>query len=69
MIQDLEQTIEVIKLKDTGWTIKRIHFVYLKSFTDKPVRGSSYTPAPDKYSNAKCGLINIANRGQLLRQR
>ena len=32
----------------------------MKSFTEKPVRGSSYIPTPDKY-NAKCGLINIQN--------
>ena len=64
MIQELEQKIEAIKLKDTGWSIKRIHVVYLKSFTENPVRGSSYIPTPEKYSNAKCGLINIQNDDQ-----
>ena len=38
--------------------------VYLKSFTNEPVRGSSYIPTPEKYSNAKCGLINIQNDDQ-----
>ena len=56
MIKDLEEKIEGVKLKDTGWSIKRIHVVYLKSFTNKPVRGSSYIPTPEKYSNAKCGM-------------
>ena len=64
MIKDLEEKIENVKLKDTGWSIKRIHVVYLKSFTNKPVRGSSYIPTPEKYSNAKCGLINIQNDDQ-----
>ena len=41
MIEDLENKIEAIKTKDTGWSIKRIHFVYLKSFSNDPVRGSS----------------------------
>ena len=59
MIRDLEEKNENGKLKNTGWPIKRIHVVYLKSFTNKPVRGSSWIPTPDKYSNAKCGLINI----------
>ena len=27
----------------------------------KPVRGSSYIPTPVKFSNPKCGLINIKN--------
>ena len=41
--------------------LKILDVVYLKSFTTKPVRGSSWIPTPDKYSNAKCGLINIQN--------
>ena len=30
-------------------------------FEVKPVRGSSYIPTPEKYSNPKCGLVNIQN--------
>ena len=37
----------------TGWTL-----------TIKPQRASSYIPTPEKYSNPKCGLINIKNNDQ-----
>ena len=30
-------------------------------YETKPARGSSYIPTPTRYSNAKCGLINIKN--------
>ena len=33
----------------------------LKGFTTKAERGSSWIPTPEKYNNAKCGLINIKN--------
>ena len=35
--------------------------VYLKT---RPLRGSSYIPTHEKYSNPKCGLINIRNEDQ-----
>jgi hypothetical protein len=38
--------------------------MFLESYDIKPVRGSSYIPTPEKYSNAKCGLINIRNEDQ-----
>mgnify|MGYP003353303125 CR=1 FL=1 len=37
----------------SGWTIKRITTMYLKCYTMKPSRGSSYIPTPDKFKNAK----------------
>ena len=64
MIEDLEYKIDAVKLEDTGWALKRIHVVYLKSFTNKPVRGSNYIPTPEKYNHPKCGLINIHNDDQ-----
>ena len=33
----------------------------LKGFTTKAARGSSWIPTPEKYINAKCGLIDIKN--------
>ena len=64
MMKDLEEKIESVRLSDTGWSIKRIHSIYLKSFTNKAVRGSNYIQTPDKYKNSKCGLINIQNDDQ-----
>jgi hypothetical protein len=33
-------------------------------FPNKKLRGSSYIPTPEKYSNSNCGLINIKNNDQ-----
>ena len=33
----------------------------MKVYKIKPPRGSSYIPTPDRYCNARCGLINIQN--------
>jgi hypothetical protein len=33
-------------------------------YETKPARGSSYIPTPEKYSNPKCGLVNIKNQDQ-----
>ncbi|MFM7986233.1 MAG: hypothetical protein ACKPKO_43660, partial [Candidatus Fonsibacter sp.] len=31
-------------------------------FETKPMRASSYIPTPTKYSNSRCGLVNIKNQ-------
>ena len=49
----------------SGWTVKRITTMYLKTYTMKPSRGSSYIPTPEKFKNAKCGLINIKNEDEM----
>ena len=33
-------------------------------FDTKPLHGSSYIATPEKYSNSKCGLINIKNEDE-----
>ena len=34
-------------------------------FETKALRGSSYIPTPEKYSNSMCGLVNIQNDDEL----
>ena len=46
--------------KGSEWRIYKVLFIYVKCFTDKPQRGSSWIPTPDRYNNARCGL-NIKN--------
>ena len=52
---------EHINHKGSGYTIKKINHVFLKSFKVKPLRGSSCIPTPEKFANSRCGLVNIKN--------
>ena len=36
-------------------------YFFFDVYKIKEIRGSSYIPTPEKYSNPKCGLINIQN--------
>ena len=42
-------------------SISRINKIIVAIYTIKKARGSSFIATPEKYSNAKCGLINIKN--------
>jgi hypothetical protein len=48
---------ENINHKGSGYTVKKINHVFLKSWTVKPLRGSSYIPTPKEFSNPKCCLL------------
>ena len=61
LISDILDRFEHINQKGSGYTVKKINHVFLKSFKVKPIRGSSYIPTPEKFVNAKCGLVNIKN--------
>jgi len=50
--------------KESGFYISKVFHVFVIFYKTNPVRGSSYIPTPEKYSNAKCGLINIQNDDQ-----
>jgi hypothetical protein len=53
--------LEHTKHKGSGYSVKKIRHVFLKSYNVKPLRGSSYIPTPEKFTNPKCGLVNIKN--------
>ena len=52
------------KLVGSGWSIKRFDTMFVIAHTNKTARGSSYIETPAKFSNPKCGLINIQNHDQ-----
>ena len=64
LMNDLIRLFNGKKFIDSQWTLVKINYIFLESFDIKPVRGSSYIPTPETYSNAKCGLINIRNEDQ-----
>ena len=45
----------------SNWIIHKYISLAVDIFAVNSVRGSSYIPTPEKYSNAKCGLVNIRN--------
>ena len=48
-------------LSPSGFLLYRYLDINLEIFSVNSVRGSCYIPTPEKYSNPKCGLINIKN--------
>jgi hypothetical protein len=48
-------------LAGSDWRMRRIKSISLKVYKIKPPRGSSYIPTPERYCNARCGLVNIQN--------
>ena len=49
---------------DSAWTIKSYDNIYINIYNIRKIRGSSYIPTPEKFSNPKCGLVNIQNDDQ-----
>ena len=49
---------------DSAWRIKSYDNLYINIYNIRKIRGASYIPTPEKYSNPKCGLINIQNDDQ-----
>ncbi|MFM7983208.1 MAG: hypothetical protein ACKPKO_28195, partial [Candidatus Fonsibacter sp.] len=68
-VNEMATKLETLELVDddgkplgTGWTLKSIDTLAIDVYETKPLRASSYIPTPSKYSNSKCGLINIQNK-------
>ena len=61
LFKKLEELFETMKFKQSGYSLDKIHYIFIESFSVKPVRGSSYIPTPLRFSNSRCGLINIKN--------
>ena len=49
------------RVQGSSWRIKKYHYISADMDKTKPSRASSYIALPNKYQNAKCGLINIKN--------
>ena len=52
------------RVQGSNWRIKKYHYISADMDKTKPSRASSYIALPNKYQNAKCGLINIKNKKQ-----
>ncbi len=61
LFKKLEELFANMKFKKSGYSLEKIHYIFIESFSVKPLRGSSYIPTPLKFSNPRCGLINIKN--------
>ena len=61
LIESLQILFNGISFEGSGWSIDKIDYVFLEEYDNKPIRGSSYIPTPEKFKNRKCGLINIQN--------
>ena len=48
-------------MDDSNWVLHKYLYLKVDCFTTRALRASSYIPTPPKFSNAKCGLINIRN--------
>jgi hypothetical protein len=61
LITNLLNALEHTKHKGSGYAVKKIQQVFLKSYSVNPIRGSSWIPTPEKFANSRCGLVNIKN--------
>ena len=59
LIDQLDELYETFKHKSSGWALKKIHYVYLESYKNKPIRGSSWIPTPDKYNNSRLSVFKL----------
>ena len=60
LFDKLELLFSTMKHKESGYTLRKINYLFVESFSIKPIRGSSYIPTPERFNN-KSGLINIQN--------
>ena len=64
VMDELLTQLHEFHLKETSWKVVSINNVNMDTYKIKAARGSSWIPTPERYSNAKCGLINIKNEDQ-----
>jgi len=62
LIANLENLSD--KIEGSGWVIKKYLKLAIDMYEIRVARGASYLPTPEKFANAKCGLINIQNTEQ-----
>ena len=55
------RTVLIASHEGPYWFVFKFLKVVFKAFKINPERGGSYIPTPEKFSNPKCGLINIQN--------
>ena len=63
-LEELLTKIHETEQKESAWKIAQLNYINLDFFKIRAARGSSWIPTPERYSNPKCGLINIKNEDQ-----
>ena len=63
-MEELLTQLHEFQVKETGWKVVSINNLNMDTLKIKAARRSSWIPTPERYSNAKCGLINIKNEDQ-----
>ena len=48
-------------IERSNWTFASMLFAHVTIYQTKPLRGASYIPTPEKFINAKSGLVNVRN--------
>ena len=61
LIKLKSELLEFIMHGKSSIYVKRILEIKIDVYKIRPIRGASYIPTPEKYLNAKCGLVNIHN--------
>ena len=61
MINEIQELIEIIHVRGSGWIIDDIKQMIIESFIYKPYKGSSYIELPDELKNKKA-CLNIKNK-------
>jgi hypothetical protein len=64
MLDKINTDIEEYEANESGWGVNTFNNIKIESYQTKVSRGSSYIKTPDKFSNSRCGLINIQNEDQ-----
>ena len=62
-VAELKHVFDMVgdKIDGSNWKLKDYINFTVEVFKIRPTRGSSYIPTPTRFSNPKCGLINIRN--------
>ena len=64
-LENQKESVEAdIMSESDSWRLTSIDSYAVSIYSIKRVRGSSYIPTPVKFSNSKCGLVNIRNDDQ-----
>ena len=61
-LEELLTEIHETEQKESAWKVARLNYINLDKI--RAARGSSWIPTPERYSDPKCGLINITNEDQ-----
>ena len=62
LITEMQDRVTSICEVGSDWRLVKYFALSYDMYEVKPLRSGSFIPTPEKYSNAKCGLVNIQNK-------